>query len=284
MEISIADEQAYHYVPQVSPEVAHDRVEQKKTQLVAGTMGALISRPKPEEIRLLGMENRLEPFWLITISTRTVYDRNRTYTVPVSGLDVQRITILGNDFVIEAKPKETPKFSLNAVEHCLDTAHATCMFNGITCEKADFSKYLTSAKTVIVDLESFAPPGVLVVPPQMHATAVVRQALSEIFKQVQQAYVIHEERVDIENLELNFRPVYAFEYDWTSKGKRSVIEFDALTGDANPGGTKLSDKFGGIVTRDLLFDVTADAIGLVVPGGSIAVKLVKAVVDKGNKK
>jgi hypothetical protein len=79
-------------------------------------------------------------------------------------------------------------------------------------------------------------------------------------------------------------PVYAFEYDWTSKGKRSVIEFDALTGDANPGGTKLSDKFGGIVTRDLLFDVTADAIGLVVPGGSIAVKLVKAVVDKGKRK
>jgi hypothetical protein len=84
MEIYIADEQAYHYVPQVSPEVAHDRVEQKKAQLVAGTMGALISRPKPEEIRFLGMENRLEPFWLVTITTRTVYDRNCTYSVPVS--------------------------------------------------------------------------------------------------------------------------------------------------------------------------------------------------------
>ena len=31
---------------------------------------------------------------------------------------------------------------------------------------------------------------------------------------------------------------------------------------------------------DLLFDVTADAVGLIVPGGSIAVKLVKAMTDR----
>ena len=43
----------------------------------------------------------------------------------------------------------------------------------------------------------------------------------------------------------------------------------------------LIDK--GILTRDLFFDVTADAVGMLVPGGSIAVKLVKAVVDRGKK-
>ena len=35
-----------------------------------------------------------------------------------------------------------------------------------------------------------------------------------------------------------------------------------------------------MLTRDLLFDITADAVGMFVPGGSIAVKLVKAVVDR----
>jgi hypothetical protein len=35
-----------------------------------------------------------------------------------------------------------------------------------------------------------------------------------------------------------------------------------------------------MVNRDMLFDITADAAGLLVPGGSIAVKLVKAVVDR----
>jgi hypothetical protein len=35
-----------------------------------------------------------------------------------------------------------------------------------------------------------------------------------------------------------------------------------------------------VVTRDLIFDVTADAVGAIVPGGSIAVKLIKAVVER----
>jgi hypothetical protein len=35
-----------------------------------------------------------------------------------------------------------------------------------------------------------------------------------------------------------------------------------------------------MLTRDLVFDITADAFGTIVPGGSIAVKLVKAVVDR----
>jgi hypothetical protein len=93
--------------------------------------------------------------------------------------------------------------------------------------------------------------------------------------------VIHEERVDVEAIELNFRPVYAFEYEWATKGKRVVLEFDALTGEMHSGGKKLSDQIKSIITRDLLFDVTADAAGMLVPGGSIAVKLVKAVVDRG---
>ncbi len=72
-----------------------------------------------------------------------------------------------------------------------------------------------------------------------------------------------------------------FEYEWAAKNKRSVVEFDALTGEMRTGGRKLSDQIKGLVTRDLLFDVTADAVGMLVPGGGIAVKLVKAVVDRG---
>ena len=85
----------------------------------------------------------------------------------------------------------------------------------------------------------------------------------------------------MEALDINFRPVYALEYEWVTKGKRVVLEFDGLTGEVHTGGKKLSDHIKGVVTSDLIFDVTADAVGLLVPGGSIAVKLVKAVVDRG---
>jgi hypothetical protein len=114
----------------------------------------------------------------------------------------------------------------------------------------------------------------------MRATAIVRQALGEVIQPVTKAQIIHEERVDVEAVELNFRPVYAFEYEWAAKGKRVVVEFDALLGDLRSGGKKWSDQIKGILTRDLFFDVTADAVGMIVPGGSIAVKLVKAVVDR----
>jgi len=56
-----------------------------------------------------------------------------------------------------------------------------------------------------------------------------------------------------------------------------------LLGDIRSGGKKWSDQIKGILTRDLFFDVTADAVGMLVPGGSIAVKLVKAVVDRGKR-
>lgn len=54
-----------------------------------------------------------------------------------------------------------------------------------------------------------------------------------------------------------------------------------MTGEIRAGGKKWAEQFKGMVSRDLIFDVTADAVGMIVPGGSIAVKLVKAVVDRG---
>ena len=282
MDITLADEKAFHLVPQFSLEVARDRVEQKKTNLVAGTVGALLSRPKPEEITLVSVENRLEPFWLVSITAHTAYDRNRVYTVPIAGSEVQSVTVLGQQVPVQAGAKGGGSFSLDGVEHCVEEHHASQTFDGITGEKADLARYLSFAKTEIGSLEQFAPEGTLVIPPQARATAVVRPVMADVIKPVQ-ALVIHEERVDVEAIELNFRPVYAMEYEWTPKAKRTVIEFDALTGDFRAGGKKLQDQMKGLLTRDLLFDVTADAVGLIVPGGSIAVKLVKAVVDRGKK-
>jgi hypothetical protein len=101
-----------------------------------------------------------------------------------------------------------------------------------------------------------------------------------VVRTVEKAHVIHEERVDVEAVELYFRPISALEYEWSAKGKRSVIEFDGLTGEINGGGRKLSSQLRGMLKRDLIFDITADAAGMLVPGGSIAVKLVKAAIDR----
>lgn len=281
MEISLAEEHAYYFVPQISLDVARDRVEKKKTTLVAGMFGNLISRPGPGDIQVISIENRLQPFWMVSASSRTAYDRQQVYTIPIKGGEVREVTVLGQRLTISSKGN--PSFTLSGIEHCVEENHITRFFDGLDGQKADLSRFQPFTKTEITDIEHFAPDGTLVVPPQMKATAIIRQVLGEVIQPVSKAQTINEENVDIEAIELNFRPVYAFEYEWASKGKRVIIEFDALLGDTNSGGKKWSDQIKGIVTRDLFFDVTADAVGMLVPGGSIAVKLVKAVVDRGRK-
>ena len=280
MDIYLATEHAYHFIPQFSVDVARDRVEQKKLNLVAGTLGSLFSRAKPEELQLATVENRVEPFWLLDASSRTLYDRARTYTVPASGAEVKSVTVVGQDFPTVPQPKGGYAFTLTGIEHCLQELQSRQTFDGITGNKVDLLKYASAAKTEIADINTFAPEGVLVVPPQVKANAVVRQVTAEVVQPVQNVQTIHEERVDIQTIDLNFRPIYAFEYEWTTKNKKVVIEFDPLTGEMHTGGKRWSDQIKGLLTRDLLFDVTADAFGTIIPGGSIAVKLVKAVVDR----
>ena len=278
MEILIGTEQAFHLMPIFSVEVAQDRLEQKKTNLVAGTVNALLSRPKPEDIKLLSLEYRLEPFWVISAFLHTSFDRNASYTIPVTSSLVHAVTIFGQDISTQTDSRGVTNFSITSVEHCLEERRTLFTFDG-TGVRVDMNKYLSSVKNEISDWASFAPTGVLVVPPSIRATAVIRSVLSDMIKPVQ-AQIIHKENITLEKIDLNFRPVYAMEYEWAVKSKRVILEFDAITGDIHTGGKKLSDQMKNVVTRDLIFDVTADAVGMLVPGGSIAVKLVKAVVDR----
>ncbi len=62
MEISLTEERAYYLAPQIPLEAARDRIEKKKTALVAGMFGTLISRPNPMEMQVVAVESRLEPY------------------------------------------------------------------------------------------------------------------------------------------------------------------------------------------------------------------------------
>ena len=281
MDIFLANERAFHLIPQISVEVARDRIEQKKINLVSGALGSLLARPKPEDIQLVSVESRLEAFWQIRVFVQTTYERNQTYTIPVSGAEIQHVTALGQDLSVTVTPKGAASFTLEGVEHCLDENRQDFTFDGHGV-KLDLGKYQTFAKTEITELEKFAPEGVIVVPPSAKATTVVRTVIAEVIKPVK-AGVINAEHLDVEVLDINFRPVYAFEYNWVAKNKQAVLEFDALTGEFQGGGRKVGNQVKSMLSRDLVFDVTADAVGMFVPGGSIAVKLVKAAIDRPKK-
>jgi hypothetical protein len=82
---------------------------------------------------------------------------------------------------------------------------------------------------------------------------------------------------------LYFRPVYAFEYKWETKGKTAVAEFDGLTGTMTTGGITLRQQVEKVITRDLIFDLGAMTASMLIPGGNIAVRMAKAVVESREK-
>lgn len=278
MDIYLAKESAYHYIPQVSLEIALDRLEQKKVQLVSGTLGKLISRAKPEDINITSVEKRLEAYWQINVRLFTEYERNRTYHIALSGAEIDQVTILGKELPVITDKKDSASLSLEGVEHCVEESRHEFTFDGEGVEK-EMSQYSVYAKTEVLDFENFAPDDMLVVPPKALASTIVRSILSKVIKPVE-ADVILEERIDINKLEINFRPVYAIEYLWVPKEKQVVIEFDALTGEILGHGKKIGDQVKQILTPDLLFDVSSVAAGALVPGGGLAVKLIKVAYDQ----
>ena len=133
----------------------------------------------------------------------------------------------------------------------------------------------------VSDLAALGEDDTVVVPPEQRASYVVRQLLASMMKPVQ-ADSITEESMTIQNIDLYYRPWWAFEFRWKPKDKKGIVELDAVTGQMRPG-VALADRVGKIVTRDALFDIGADTVGLLVPGGSIAVKVAKLAIDQGNK-
>ena len=143
---------------------------------------------------------------------------------------------------------------------------------------ADGEAVTAGAKSEVNDPASLAVEGTIVVPPQHRASFIVRQLLSQMLKPIQADRMI-EETLVLENTDLYYRPMWAFEFHWRPKDKHGFVEVDAVTGQTHEAGA-LMPQLTKMVSREALFDIGADTVGLLVPGGSIAVKVARAAIDK----
>ena len=185
--------------------------------------------------------------------------------------EVKSVTIDGKDYSITAKPQQ---FTITGTEHCIEEASTEVIFDAVRLQEQDWKKYLRLDKESVSDLSKLSIDGSIVVTPEMRASAVVRKVLASLLRPIQ-ADIIHEEKADVNIVDLYFRPVYAFEYKWETKGKTAVAEFDGLTGEMTSGGVTFRQQVEKVITRDLIFDVSAEAANLLIPGGGIAVRVAK---------
>jgi len=283
MEISLADERALLLKEQLTLEQAEGRAWSKKVDAFGrmAKMGSLLQRPKDEDFELIYKEHRVEPFWHVVCNARYLYERRKEFAIEISGPEVERVTIEEQEYGVN-----NGRLILNGLEHCREEPHTTVFVdgysNGQLPELANYLDY--PANEVPAEyLEELTEKGIIVVPPQVRASAVVREVLIGMLRTVKADRIL-EDSVEIQTIDLYYRPVYAFQYRWQAREKEAILEFDGLTGQLQTGGKTFQQYMGKLMDPEFLFDVGADTIDLLVPGGGLAVKLARKGIDAARKK
>ena len=281
MEIELADQHIYLLTDRLTATDVQQRAMDRRPAAFGSGIGSLLQRPKAEDIELVNSQRRLEPFWHIGGRATYVYDRSHEYAVPASGTEVREVTIEGQTRAVTTVGGRGT-FTLHALEHCRDDLAQEMYVDGVTgTPVADAKDVVGGARQEVTDLTAAGQDNTVIVPPAQHASSLVRQLLAAMLKPVQ-ADTITEESMRLEHIDLYYRPWWAFEFHWKPKDKRGIVEFDALTGLMRPG-QALVPKLQRMVTRDALFDIGADTVGLLVPGGGIAVKVARLAIDQRRK-
>jgi hypothetical protein len=278
MEIAVANERALLLKEQIPIEQAEGRAWSKKMDAF-GTMVKVtkfLKQPKDDEFEMLYKEHRYQPFWHVACTARYVYERTSQYSVTTSGPEVESVTVEETEYQVT-----NDSVTLTGLDHCREEAQQEVFVEGITGEKLpDLADYLQFPATEIAmdELGDFTPEGTIVVPPQARASAIVREVLAGMIKSVHADRIL-EEQVEVDHVDLYYRPVYAFQYRWLSKEKEAIMECDALTGNLQVGGSTFQQYLGKVLDADFLFDVGVDAVDLLVPGGGLAMKVAKKGFD-----
>jgi hypothetical protein len=281
MDIVLADQHIFVLNDRLTPDDIRQRAMDRRTGAFGSGIGNLLQRPKADDIELVNSQHRLEPFWHVGGRAVYVYGRAREYAVPASGAEVREVSVQGETYPVKPAAGRNV-FMLPTIEHCRDEFREEIFVDGVSgTPVTDATAILGGARQEVTELGKAAEDNTVVVPPAQHASSLVRQLLSSMLKPVQ-ADTITEESMTLDHIDLYYRPWWAFEFHWKPKDKRGVVEIDAITGQMRPG-QALMPKLQRMVSRDALFDIGADTVGLLVPGGGIAVKVARLAIDKNQK-
>lgn len=273
MNVELADERILVFADRFTMDHAEGRAWAKRAEAF-GTMarlGGLLNRGASDDYDLLYREKRLQPFWRLSCTAVSAYERTRDYQVRVQPevrsvlVDAQERTVLNG------------AFRVTGMESCREEVSREVFYDGLT--KGQNSMLLSYLKYEATQADAdvlarAAADGVVVVPPEGKASVMVREVVGGMIGKIEADRVM-EERVVVEAVDLYYRPVFAFRY--RHAGKEAVIEFDGLTGDSRPGGATFEQYVGKVLEPKFLLDASVEAVNLFVPGTQLA----RIVVSKG---
>ncbi len=282
MQINVADQRILLLIDTISHEEAQEKAWVKKTSAfdAVSQVTNFFSKPKDDDFKLIYFEHRYQPFWHVAAKSKYIYDRSADYQVPASSPEVKSLTLSNKDYDIV-----NGHYHLNVVEHCASQQQLEILVDGVSGKTIpELRRYLDlSPKVISGQLEKSVPKDSILVPPQTRVSALMRDTLSKMIVGIE-ADKIFQENVEVTCMDLYYHPIYAFQYHWVSKNKDAIIEVDGLTGEIKSGSRIFSEYLGHVLDQNFLFDLGADAAGMFIPGGSIAVKVAKKYLDTKKKK
>jgi hypothetical protein len=266
MEVAIAEERILVFADRVDAEVAEAKAWGKRVEAFGtlARMSGLLARPRDEEFEVVYREKRLQPFWRIASHMICKYERSKTYSINLAP-EVTRVVIDGQERSVEGH-----KTTVSGRESCEEESRRQVLVDGLSgAEVPGLAAYLDfdAAEADAARLATLAEQNTVVVPPLVKASGLVRDAVAKAIGKID-ADLILEETVELEAVDLYYRPVYAFRY--RRAGKEAVVEVDGLTGEASAAGTTFEQHLGKIMEPRFLLDIGAEAANLFIPGATVA--------------
>jgi hypothetical protein len=281
MQIDVATQRMLLLRDRLSLEEATDKAWQKKVSAfdTLSKMTSFLSKPRDDDFKLVYSEHRYEPFWHVVASARYEYTRSNNYQVATSGKEVKSVTVHDNKYEVL-----NGHIHVAVLEYCLQELREESLIDGVSGKNSpQLLQYASmSPLEVTGQLRDEVGAEAILIPPQVRISAIMRDSLSRMITGIQ-ADTIIDEQVAVSRVDLYYRPTYAFKYSWVSKQKEAIIEVDGLTGECRAGERLFTEYLGKVFDQAFLFDIGADAVGMFVPGGSIAVKAAKRYIDTREK-
>jgi len=266
MEVEIAEERILVFSDRVTDEVARAKAWAQRLEAF-GTMaklGGFLARPKDEEFEVVYSEKRLQPFWRIASYALSKYERSRDYPIMLAP-EVKAVAIDGQDRAISGH-----RIVLTGHESCEEETRRQVLVDGLTgAEDPSLGAYLdfTAAEADAAHLADLVHQGTVLAPPKVRASGLVRDAVAKAIGKIE-ADKILEETVELEAVDLYYRPVHAWRF--RRQGKEAVVEVDGLTGAVTTAGSTFEEHLGKILEPKFLLDISAEAANIFIPGATVA--------------
>jgi hypothetical protein len=253
---------------------ATEQANQKKLNAF-GTLAKLNPfkpRPRDETVLLSKYVLRYEPFWHVATRRSVDYSRELTYVVEVGNTHAKTVLINGVEHAVTEQAKKRV-VNLQALEYSHRDIVYEDYLDGLLRDAKPgalaryINKYPAQERAVLELPEAIVP--------QLRLPMLLQKIGQTLSAEEINAHEFQDDVITLDTLHLYYRPVFAFEFSWTTEDKAGVIEVNGLTGEVIESGQWFKDTLQAITTREMLFEMGSELAGALVPGGGVAVKVIE---------